>query len=172
MFRCQLKPHSQTMWHYWSMHEYSSADSQNHNEFLEWHDRAVVLPQQSWKDSNHQTAETHWTWQHWIQAPGDVIWRSLQLYHQKSSRPSVEDKSQRIDYVGWLYTNFMHSLLATWETWGSLPIITQGEAQGDYRCIPKVSQHLRDLLECNNWLRLYGLYLLGFWWACGGYRLH
>jgi len=35
-----------------------------------------------------------------------------------------------------------------------LPIITKGEAQSDYRRILKVSEHLRDLLECNNWLRL------------------
>ena len=36
-----------------------------------------------------------------------------------------------------------------------LPIMTEGEARGDYRCIPKVSKQLRDLLECNNRLRLW-----------------
>ena len=35
-----------------------------------------------------------------------------------------------------------------------LPIITEGEARGDYRCIPKVSKQLRDLLDCNNQLRV------------------
>jgi len=28
-----------------------------------------------------------------------------------------------------------------------LPIITEGETQGDYRCIPKVSKQLSDLLS-------------------------
>ena len=36
-----------------------------------------------------------------------------------------------------------------------LLIITESEAQGDYRCIPKVSKQLRDLLERNNRLRLW-----------------
>ena len=36
-----------------------------------------------------------------------------------------------------------------------VPIITEGEGRGDYRCIPKVSKWLRDLLECNNQLRLW-----------------
>ena len=34
-------------------------------------------------------------------------------------------------------------------------MIINGEAQGNYRCILKVSKQLRDLLECNNWLRLW-----------------
>jgi len=37
-------------------------------------------------------------------------------------------------------------------------LITEGKARGDYRCIPKVSKQLRDLLEYNNWPRLW-LYL-------------
>jgi len=34
-----------------------------------------------------------------------------------------------------------------------LPKSTKAEAKGNYRCIPKVSKHLRGLLECDNQLR-------------------
>ena len=46
--------------------------------------------------------------------------------------------------------------LAILETLGMPSIITEGEARGDYRRILKISTQLRDLLECNNWLRLWG----------------
>ena len=44
-------------------------------------------------------------------------------------------------------------LLTVSETWGMLPISIEGEAHGNYRCIPNVSKQLRDQVE-------YGLYLL------------
>ena len=51
-----------------------------------------------------------------------------------------------------------------------LPKITKAKAQGNYRCIPKVSKHLRGLLECNNQLRprlqIFDDVSIGF------YRLH
>ena len=38
-----------------------------------------------------------------------------------------------------------------------LPIITESEARGDYRCIPKVSKELRYLPKGTNQLRLWFL---------------
>jgi len=52
-----------------------------------------------------------------------------------------------------------------------LPMITEGEAQDNYQCIPKVSKQPRDLLECNNWLRLwvisfsFSVWGANFWWV-------
>ena len=50
-------------------------------------------------------------------------------------------------------------------------LITEGKAWGDYRCIQKVSKQLRDLLEYNNWLRLwvisfsFSVWNTNFWWG-------
>jgi len=75
--------------------------------------------------------------------------------------------SQIIHMIHWLFFGVLNywticigyctqaGLLAVLENWGMLPITTNGEAQGNYRCILKVSKQLRDLLECNNWLRLW-----------------
>ena len=50
-------------------------------------------------------------------------------------------------------------LLAVLETRGVITIIIEGKAQGDYRCILKSPNLLRDLLECNNQLRLWAYIL-------------
>ena len=53
------------------------------------------------------------------------------------------------------------------------PVITsdeEGKAHGGYRCIPKVSKQLRDLLECNSWLRLWVSFSTYFDKVCIGFR--